>query len=203
MVTGGLLALACYESEARFSPAARAPVRPLVLDGGQEMSSAVGLSGEGATLLGEWCTRAGEDSTMQLVTIDAIVDDYRAEQAALCAPLTSQMDPAQSSAWTTYLASYTRFMAGCLNVDVPPPGGILAFGPANTAAIGMPQPALSQDDARILIGAYAGAFSSALALLDTDRELVEAHLSGTADRVVDASLPAGPTLCSDGDDAGD
>jgi hypothetical protein len=31
------------------------------------------------------------------------------------------------------------------------PGGILAFGPANTAAIGVPRPPIGEDDVTVLI----------------------------------------------------
>jgi hypothetical protein len=127
-------------------------------------------------LLGDWCERAGENGGDRLRVTGEIAGAYVNAQQSACATLTQGMDTDHLLAWQNYLVLYTQVMAGCEELTVPPPQGIRAFGLANTPAVGIERPSLSEADARLLTGLYVPLFADRLALDGTETVLLEDQL---------------------------
>jgi hypothetical protein len=134
----------------------------------------VATTAEGALV--DWCLRAGADEDAQARTMRDIGLGYLADQERRCGALTRTMNDAQRSDWANYLIAYTSVMAGCLQLSEPPPDGIRAFGPANTAAVGAADPDLHRGDIALLIELYVSLFAASLNLDGAERALVEAQL---------------------------
>lgn len=151
----------------------------------------------------DWCARAGSGIAAQTRFFSGIVDDYTLAQEEDCATagLTSELSDDLYPDWLNYLIGYTNAMVGCPLIDGPVPGGILAFGPANTPALGVVRAPLGRDDAERLIASYLDAFARALLLSDAERAAVESHLWGTAEAEIAAGASRTLWRC-DGADAG-
>jgi hypothetical protein len=196
----------CDGSSSRL--ATRVYHQPSVLDAGfslepvREARAAAPMP----ALLPDWCGSERDGSLDAAQFIDEIVGLYSNAQRASCAGLTAGMLDDQLASWWVYLNDYTRVMLGCVDLVMPPPGGILEFGPANTAAVGVSHAPLSRADAALLIGAYLSAFAGPLSLAAEDRALVEAHLWRSAEPHIDPSRRDGLALCASvsptGPDAG-
>lgn len=147
------------------------------------------------TFPADWCTRAGSDPDTQFATIFDIAIGYATDQSEDCetSGLTHGLDGDQLTNWLNYLFGYTNAMTGCPLAFEPVEGGILAFGPANLAALGMSPPVLGRDDAGMLIGQYLARFASALQLSAAERSAVEAYLWDQAQPAID---PAASQLLS-------
>jgi len=153
-------------------------------------------------LLDDWCSNPDAGGAMDpMRAVATITDAYLEAQRRLCPRLTEALSSAELGNFRTYVYEYTSVMVGCVNAVRPPPGGILAFGPANTPAVGLARPALSAEDARVLGEAYVAEFASALLLDEADRALVAAHVASTAQSVIDPSLSS-ISLCAASGDAG-
>jgi hypothetical protein len=199
---GAVMSLACG-SDDRVRPAPSIVyLSPAVIDAGVEVPHEADATVSGTPLLRDWCGSEDAGATDAPNAIAAISSAYLAAQLVVCRSMTEEMSSAQLTAWEVYIYDYSRVMAGCLQIKMPPPGGILAFGPANTAAVGVLRSPLSREDARLLIAEYLSAFVRALALDSDDRALVETHLWRTAEFEIDASLPVGLSVCAEGGDAG-
>jgi hypothetical protein len=145
-----------------------------------------------------WCTRAGATGGEQDDAMLNIGLDYLAAQKGDCRVrgLTESMTPEQDLDWGNYLIAYTYVMVGCPYL-IAVPGGILAFGPANTPAIGVARPLLGRDDVAALVGPYLDLFSERLRLSGRQRDSVEAHLLATAQPVIDPRVSGGLSRCGD------
>jgi hypothetical protein len=198
------MAAACDDGSPHRAPPLY--LSPVLIDAGLE--SAPELATTAATspatpLLPDWCGAARGAALDAALKIGEISDAYVNAQRVVCEPLTREMLEERRAAWRTYVYDYTRVMAGCVDLDMPPPGGILAFGPANTPAVGVPRPSLSRSDAALLIDAYLSAFVSALSLASEEEALVEAHLWRTAETEIDPGQVAALLVCGNAPDAGD
>ena len=111
-----------------------------------------------------------------------IAQDYDAHRSADCrtAGLLPPLDAARRDEWWDYLLNYSNALAGCPLVVTPLPGGVDAFGPANTGAIGIQHPLLTELAAELLIEQYLAAFTSGFELTASDASLVEVHLRSAA-----------------------
>jgi hypothetical protein len=93
-------------------------------------------------------------------------------------------------------------MAGCPLETGPLDGGILAFGPGNTPAVGAARPDLGPDDVERLTTHYVAAFGDALSLDEDERTLIRAHLLLTAQADIDPAASGVLSICGDSADAG-
>jgi len=114
----------------------------------------------------QYCQRVGVTGQQRLQTMYSIATSYDAARRGDCrtAGLTPALDERQTDAWWDYLVNYSIALAGCPLVAGPLKGGILVFGPANTAAIGVPQAALARSDIARLIDLYVTPFAAAFRL---------------------------------------
>jgi hypothetical protein len=145
-----------------------------------------------------WCTRAGATVGEQADAMFAIGLDYQTAPVQDCRirGLTAGMTPDQDLDWGNYLIAYTYVMAGCAYL-MKVPGGILAFGPGNTPAIGMARPLLGRDDVAVLVDVYLDLFAANLRLSDRQRDSVEAHLLATAEPEIDPLASGVLSRCGD------
>jgi hypothetical protein len=180
------------------SPAA---LIPEVRDAGNLVSFDLDATAPESPLLGNWCVRSVSDAADPVRALADVADAYLAVQRDVCPRLTGALTPGQLSSFRTYIYDYTSVMAGCGNATRPPPGGILAFGPANTPAVGADPGPLSEADARVLTDAYVTVFAQAFGLDGADRALVEAHIERSARAAIDPGLPS-LSLCASVNDAG-
>jgi hypothetical protein len=136
-----------------------------------------------------WCAGPGQDVLARLEVMYWITRDYESDRTADCetAGLLSQPIEELRAAWWDYLIGYSAALAGCPPLPVEVPGGIRAFGPANTAAIGVPRPRLGMDDVSSLISKYMAAFAAELGLTADERQAAEMHLWTTAEGEMDPS----------------
>ena len=134
------------------------------------------------TFPANYCARAGAGPLERRAVALAIVMTYDSTRSNDCrtAGLTPRWNSDEAKPWWDYLFKYTTLMAGCPLIMGEIDGGILLFGPANTAAIGLQRPQLGRDDAQLLIDQYLDAFAAALSLADVERAAVEDYLWGTA-----------------------
>lgn len=191
--------------DADSHPAPPVYLRPLVLDAGAPSPPERDVGAPASIdppLLPDWCHGERAASVGASGRSSEIAQSYSSAQERSCAALTGPMLPDQFALWTTYLDEYSSVMTGCVDLLTPPPGGILAFGPANTAAIGLPHGPLSRGDADLLIATYLAAFASALSLTAEDQARVEAHLWRSAEPEIDASQGDALALCAGFADAG-
>jgi hypothetical protein len=98
--------------------------------------------------------------------------------------------------WLDYLIGYSTVMLGCPPRSTPVPGGILAFGPANTAAIRLPPPPFGRDDAELLIRYYFSSLSASVPLSESEGAYLTARLQEAAELAVDVTMTAGLSTCS-------
>jgi hypothetical protein len=145
-----------------------------------------------------WCKRAGATVGDQADAMLNIGLDYLAAQKRDCrvSGLIEGMTTEQDLEWGNYLIGYTYLMAGCSYL-IPVPGGILAFGPANTYAIGLARPPLGRDDAAAVIELYLGLFGEALKLSDRQRDSVAEHLLVAAELEIDPGASGVLSRCGD------
>jgi hypothetical protein len=183
-----LLACEMADSSHRTLQPDAGGVQPQYKESGMPAASALEVRDAEADDLfpSSWCTRAGATAGEQS---DAMLDiglDYLAAQKRDCRirGLTESMTRQQDLDWGNYLIAYTYVMAGCRYL-MAVPGGILAFGPANTPAIGIARPLLGRDDVAGLVKPYLDLFGERLRLSDRQRESVEAHLLVTAQPEID------------------
>jgi hypothetical protein len=144
-----------------------------------------------------FCARAGSHPGAVYETMVLIAGDYDRRRLADCmtAGMTVVLTDVERVRWRDYLTLYTTAMAGC-PLSRPLNGGVLAFGPANTAAVGIVRPALGRDDAESLIEHYVGAFAARLSLSDTERSDVASFIGATAQSEIDPALSRSLVACS-------
>jgi hypothetical protein len=145
-----------------------------------------------------WCTRAGATAAEQAEAMLNIGSDFYALQTRDCRTrgLTEGMSHEQRLAWENYLIAYTYVMAGCRYL-MTVPGGILAFGPGNTPAIGVARPRLGRDDVGVLSELYLGVLSERLKLSSRQSESVRAHLLATVADEIDPLASGVMSRCGD------
>jgi hypothetical protein len=86
-------------------------------------------------------------------------------------------------------------MMGCPVYEDPVAGGISAFGPANTAVLGVNRPALGRDDVTHLIDFYLAAFVQERSLSVDDQERLSAYLWKAAEPEIDPGATAVLSRC--------
>jgi hypothetical protein len=156
-----------------------------------------------AAFPGAWCPDGDGNVVVGFGAALRLASVYWLAQMRDCetAGLTDQMSDRQSSDWLDYLVNYTYLMMGCpvgsnALVDVDQvDGGILAFGPANVAAIGLEQPRLGREDVANLITRYVAAFVAELGLSPADEAQLSAHLWSVADPAIAPGIAAGLSRC--------
>jgi hypothetical protein len=165
-------------------------------------------AGEGSTAAGanvrvnfqaSWCAGPGQNTLLEVQLMKRIAEGYEAARAADChtAGLLPVLNDRQRTAWLEYLIGYSVVMSGCPETMAPPvEGGILVFGPGNTAAIGLTHPPFGRDDAGALIQHYLDSFSSLLMLDESERTRVETQLWSTAELVIDGAASGALSTCS-------
>ena len=160
-------------------------------------------TGAGAAFPGAWCPDAGGNVVVGFGAAVRLASVYWLAQMQDCetAGLTDQMSDRQGDDWLDYLINYTYLMMGCpVGADAPVDvdqveGGILAFGPANLAAIGLEQPRLGRDDVARLITQYVAAFVAELGLSSADETQLTAQLWSVAEPAIASDIAAGLSRC--------
>lgn len=146
---------------------------------------------------GDWCARTGSDIGMAAQTAVMIALSYWGVQEEDCrtAGLTSDLTFDEGTLWLDYLAGYTYLLMGCPLLGEPVPGGISAFGPANTAARRANISGLGRDDAALLISQYVEPFSLEVQLDAVQRDALEALLWEAAEAEIDPMATATLSTC--------
>lgn len=137
-----------------------------------------------------WCSNEGSDPGLRLETLAHVAQGYDGDRAADCHTrgLLPELGAPRRRDWWDYLIGYSLLMLGCQPRSTPVPGGILVFGPANTAAIGQPSPRLGRADVDRLSAQYMGNLVAYVPLSSAERSVVEAQLRDTAELTIDANL---------------
>lgn len=145
-----------------------------------------------------WCQETAEDPGGRTEVLADVALGYEATRSDDCRTrgLLPDLDALQQRNWLDYLIGYSVVMLGCPARSTPVPGGIRAFGPANTAAIGLSHPLIGRVDVETLIGQYLGSLHAHVPLLDPESDQIEAQLRITAELVIDATVAAGLSTCS-------
>jgi hypothetical protein len=138
-----------------------------------------------------FCERAGAMPIDRLGILLLIAQHYDGACIQNCRTvgLLPDLDEERRGAWWDYLLNYSNALAGCPLIVTPLPGGITAFGPANTAAIGVSHPPLTREAAGLLIEQFVAAFGTGFGLAASERSEVEEYLwaAATAMMAIDAS----------------
>lgn len=194
-----LLLVSCGESRSSGHDAPASQPSPVKVTEApsDSVESELGESGAGDSLDGvpirvasfDYCDRAGSPPFDQLMVMKSIATTYDTLRWNDCrtAGLTPPLEQSQVLRWQAYLINYSMAMAGCPLTLGPAEGGTGTFGPANIRAIGLPNPALSRDEARLLLDKYLETFAHSLHLLPDERAEIEAFLWGTAQTMVDTA----------------
>ena len=171
---------------------------------GAALAAGQGPAEEPSSFPAHWCPRAGATEQEWVATVTEIAKNYSAATDQDCETqgLTAAFDHQNRTDWRNYLVSYSLLMAGCPLLFGPVDGGILAFGPGNTVAIGVPRPPLGKDDAALLIERYTAAFAAALDLQPEQADAVTTHLWQTAQAQIDPAASETLSVCPTGADAG-
>ena len=175
-----------YYREATAGQTDRVPMSPTPISGGSSTLTTDAGSDDGPSpnsgLPFHFCQRIGSTPVARLGGLLRIAQDYDAHRSADCrtAGLLPPLDAARRDEWWDYLLNYSNALAGCPLVVTPLPGGVDAFGPANTGAIGIQHPLLTELAAELLIEQYLAAFTSGFELTASDASLVEVHLRSAA-----------------------
>ena len=145
-----------------------------------------------------WCTRAGTTAAAQANAMLEIGSEFFTLRTHDCRTrgLSEGMTGEQSLAWENYLIAYTYVMVGCRYL-MTVPGGILAFGPANTAAIGVPRPPIGEDDVTVLIELYVGVLADHLRLTPRQYGSVQSHLFAAARPEIEPGASGVLSRCGD------
>jgi hypothetical protein len=127
-----------------------------------------------------------------------IAKSYDSARIADCRTvgLLPRLDPAAQNAWWDYLLNYTIALAGCPPAVTPLPGGISVFGPANTAAIGIPRQPLTEHAAELMLDKYVTAFQDALGLSAQERASLMALMRTTLIDAIDEDASDWTSRCS-------
>lgn len=167
-------------------------------DGGVRRTPELVDAADGVEFRARWCQNEGRDPGDRTAALARVARDYEAARTSDCRTrgMLPELEAAQTMRWLDYLIGYSTVMLGCPPRSTPVPGGILAFGPANTTAIGVSRPALGRDDAELLIRYYLTSLSASVPLSEAESAHVEAQLRETAEAVVNVALTAGLSTCS-------
>jgi hypothetical protein len=146
-----------------------------------------------------FCERAGAMPIDRLANLLIIAQRYDEASIGDCRTtgLLAGLEDQPHDAWWDYLLNYSNALAGCPLIVTPLPGGIAAFGPGNTAAIGLPHPPFTREAAGLLIEKFLSAFSAGFGLAESERGLVEAHLWEVANVTIAEDATAWMSRCSD------
>jgi hypothetical protein len=157
-----------------------------------------GLQASGGAFPANFCERPGRDPGVVYQTLVFTAGDYESRRSNDCltAGLLDTSRYADFIRWQDYLTQYTAAMAGCPLIAGPLEGGILVFGPANTAAIGIRRAAVGRDDVSTLIGHYVGAFTAGLSLSTGESDALSAYLWETAESEIDPGTSSGLSRCA-------
>jgi hypothetical protein len=195
----GLACVACKQDDRTVieSSKALAPQMDPSNDGEQGVSNDEDPAPARATFPADWCARLGSNLLEQVDAISEISDGYYFQQEEDCrtAGLTRGLTQDQLDQWLSYLFDYTNAMTGCPLLYEPIPGGILAFGPANTSILGVARQPLGRDDAEAVLRMYLGLFSDVLVLTPEERGAVEQHLWRTAESEIGSSASMSLSTC--------
>jgi hypothetical protein len=188
-----VVSCACGQGESRREAAAQVPVKEP--DAPQSQGSALG-PGSTAPELPALCLLAGADEVEREDTFTDVAFAYHTQtRACRTHALVSAMSETQIGDWLTYLINYSQALFGCGLLFDPLPGGVDAFGLANTEAVGLASPMLGADDAALLIDIYLESCASVLTLTSEQQAELRAHLEAAAQPRIDASLTAGLSDC--------
>ena len=142
------------------------------------------------------CLLAGADAVEREDTFtDVVFAYYMQTDECRTRGLTSAMSRTQEGDWLRYLINYSHALFGCGLLFDPLPGGVGAFGPANTDAVGIPSPMLGGDDAALLVDIYLNSCTTALPLASADLAELRARLEAAAQPHIGASLSARLSEC--------
>jgi hypothetical protein len=134
------------------------------------------------------CLLAGADVVEREDSFTDIAFDYYAQTNECRARrLVSAMGDTQSGEWLNYLINYSHALFGCGLLYSPLPGGVDAFGPANTEAVGIPNLTFAAEDAALLIDIYMNSCTNELPVPGADIAELRARLAAAAQPNVDAN----------------
>lgn len=142
------------------------------------------------------CLRAGADAVEREDSFTSIVFEYYV-QTDQCPTrgLMSAMSNTQGDDWLVYLLNYSHALFGCGLLFDPLPGGVGAFGLANTDAVGLTSPMLGADDAALLIDIYLNACSNELAMTSAELAELRGRLEAAAQPRIDPDLSSRLSDC--------
>jgi hypothetical protein len=145
-----------------------------------------------------FCERAGAMTIDRLGILLAIARHYDEARIEDCrtAGLLPDLDEQSSKVWWDYLLNYSNALAGCPLITMPLPGGIAAFGPANTAAIGLSHPPFTQEAAGLLIEQFLRAFVAGFGLAESEEGMDEEYLWRAAAATVEEDASDWMSQCS-------
>lgn len=186
-----ILACACDRSERRREAAASGAESDATRSQGSALDP-----GSTPPELPALCLLAGADAVEREDAFTGIAFDYYVETGACRThALVSALSETQVGDWLTYLINYSHALFGCGLLFDPLPGGVDAFGLANTEAVGLASPMLGTEDAALLIDIYLDSCANELTLTSAQQAELREHLEAAAQPRIDASLTAGLSDC--------
>jgi hypothetical protein len=184
-----ITAWACNQQAPRREGPAPEPVLPSL-----EPPSSIEQSNEPA--LPALCLLAGADIVEREDSFTDIAFGYYARtDDCQSRRLINRMGDLQTGDWLNYLINYSHAFFGCGLLFDPLPGGVDAFGLANTEAVGIPNPRLGADDVALLIDLFLSSCTDELSIPSADRAQLRARLESAAQPQIDPTLTAALSEC--------
>lgn len=142
------------------------------------------------------CLLAGVDAVEREDSFTSIVFEYYV-QTDQCQTrgLVSAMSDTQMDDWLVYLLNYSHALFGCGLLFDPLPGGVGAFGLANTEAVGVASPMLGADDVALLMDIYLTGCAKELPMTSAELAELRRRLEAAALPRIDPSLTARLSDC--------
>jgi hypothetical protein len=183
-----IAACACKGGESRPEGAAPSPGAER---GASEAETSSAVERPGPPELPALCLLAGADEGQRDMAFTNITFAYYTRTDDCLTPvLSSAMSSDQVGEWLYYLLNYSQALFGCGLSFEPLPGGVGAFGLANTDAVGIPSPMLGADDAALLIDVYLNSCTNELPVPNTELAQLRGRLEAAAQPRIDPSLAA-------------